>query len=261
MKHFLCVTFILFIVASTLGSVSSASIVEIEFLIDSNRWKDYQEKYGRNPMTNIRREIDELLEDASRHLGKLDHGGYKLHLNKPVERLEDSLFNIRSTYKDRRNNNRTRRLEKQDIVGYAFAFQDAVASSRIRTQPNIVRFILASDRIKGVKANPTAAAEEFCLCNPSTFACIGIYTSTNNLPDAVLLAHEIGHTLGAFPHDRQPGFIMSDPIQTKKEYVWSPLSRNQINRNNLECLELENRPIGSTTRRPRGSAIIFPNGK
>ena len=115
-----------------------------------------------------------------------------------------------------------------------------------KTQPNIVRYILASAYrncdpgevcpVGGV--NPSAASEEFCMCNPSTFPCIGIFTETSGpLPEAVMLAHEIGHTLGVYPHESQSGYIMSTSIDVKEEYVWSERSRSLINAHDNDCLE------------------------
>jgi len=215
----------------------SPRIIEIEFLIDQNRWKTYQQKYGDNPMPKINQEIQQLLSDASQHLKKLDNGGFALHLHKPVELLDNSIFQVGPTYRDRRDNNRTRSLNTRDIVGYTFAFQDAVSrqlSLGWTTPANIVRFILAKRR-----GRENAAAEEFCLCNPGTFPCVGVFTQTSRLPQSVLLAHEIGHTLGVVPHHWEGGFIMSDPIQLKTRYVWSQMSRQKINSHNVDCLKRE----------------------
>lgn len=220
-----------------LGTNSSPRIIEIEFLIDQNRWKTYQQKYGDDPMPKINQEIRQLLADASRHLKKLDNGGFKLHLHKPVELLENSIFQVGPTYRDRRAKNRTRILDTRDIVGYTFAFQDGVSrqlSLGWTTPSNIVRFILAERR-----GRENAAAEEFCLCNPDTFPCVGVFTQTSRLPQSVLMAHEIGHTLGVVPHHRQRGYIMSDPIQVRSSYVWSRMSRRKINSHNVDCLERE----------------------
>lgn len=219
------------------SQTSSPRIIEIEFLIDQNRWKTYQQKYGDDPMPRINQEIRQLLSDASQHLKKLDNGGFKLHLHKPVELLDDSRFQVGPTYKDRRANNRTRSLDTRDIFGYTFAFQDAVSrqlSLGWTTPSNIVRFILAKRRFR-----QNAAAEEFCLCNPDTFPCVGVLTQTSRLPLSVVLAHEIGHTLGCDFHHKERGYIMSDPIHVKSRYVWSQMSRRKINRHNVDCLKRE----------------------
>merc|ERR550519_136874 len=100
-------------------------------------------------MTKINEELNQLLVETSKHLEKLDNGGFKLHLHKPVEMLENSIFHVGPTYKDRRRNNQTRSLSTRDIVGYTFAFQDAVSrqlSLGWTTPSNAVRFILAEKR-------------------------------------------------------------------------------------------------------------------
>ena len=92
-------------------------------------------------MDKINKEIHQLLEDASTHLAKLDNGGFKLHLHKPVELLKNSPFKLGSTFKDRFNNNQTRKLVKWDIFGYANAFQDTVTEMLAKgwkTQPIVV---------------------------------------------------------------------------------------------------------------------------
>lgn len=230
---------------------SGPRIVELEFYVDDRRWKESQEKYGKSPLADINKEINQLLEDASLHLAKLDKGGYKLHLHKPVEQLKNSEIKLGSTYRDRRNDNKTMDLDKTDILGYAFTLQEAVSemlSKGWKTPPNILRFILASGYqncstgevcpVGGVSTK--AAAEEYCLCNPDTFPCVGVFTQTSNsVPDSVLLAHEIGHTLGVYPHDEQPGYIMSDPIRDRDEYVWSEWSKGMVNAQNNSCLEMQ----------------------
>ena len=70
-----------------------------------------------------------------------------------------------------------------------------------------------------------AGSEEFCLCDQSWhFGCVivlGINFSPDWSQDSNLLAHEVGHTLGAGRHDDDLGYGEEDEYRF---LMWSAVS-------------------------------------
>ena len=63
---------------------------------------------------------------VNKNLRRLDNGGYKVKFNGTIQRLENSDVKIKKTYTDRLDGNRIKKLDKTDIWGHTFTFQEAV---------------------------------------------------------------------------------------------------------------------------------------
>ena len=107
-----------------------------------------------------------------------------------------------------------------------------------------------TDRSTLNKDDLDAVAEEKCVCKRSGFGCIIVFPIKdlrNWSKEHVILAHEIGHTLGSDPHDDDyyytsqnhhgKNLIMWSNVFVKDAFIWSPHARKKIKQNKNTCLK------------------------
>ena len=85
-------------------------------------------------------------------------------------KLGNSDVVLKDTYRDRTDGNVTKVLNREDIWSLTFAFQESVELLRDRNEVDLR--ILVSQLSWNSPILTVAIAEENCLCNPHTFACI-----------------------------------------------------------------------------------------
>ena len=90
-------------------------------------------------------------------------------------------------------------------------------------------------------------AEEACTCNAKHSGCV-IFSSIGNITDwsegGLVLAHQVGHTLGVESHD---GLFYDDASKDKmimwqnpslNAFIWSPYAREAIMKHDNSCLDI-----------------------
>ena len=93
-----------------------------------------------------------------------------------------------------------------------------------------------------------AAAEEYCICKRSGHGCIIVFSIEDIArwnKDAKVFSHEVGHTLGVYPHadnyyessNEGTRNLIMWPAVHKDAVIWSPWARDQIKSQNNSCLK------------------------
>ena len=158
-------------------------------------------------------------------------------------KLENSDIFLQDSYVDRWDRNVTKVFDPDKILSFTFAFQESVALLRDRNAVDLrILMILKS------KQDPDliiGTAEEECLCNPKTFACVAIFSIkqdrlSNWAYHKSIFTHEIGHALGMRPHDDDFYYCSEDLIMYSEvghnANVWSPETKKRINEHDNSCL-------------------------
>jgi len=218
-------------------------IVKLDIFIDGNLWSDWMHTNEKNTIAD---DIDQLLKEASSSLRKLPDGGFELKKHGSIQKLEDSVFKIGKTYKDRRvagEPNTTFNITTDDMIPYALVFQESVKEAekqkKVEPEPGDVLRLLFSKRFHDDGVH--AAAEENCLCHNSKekFPCVAVISidmdEYSTVKNGALLAHEVGHTLGAEEHDDDYGYIMS--TEAESDGGWSEKAKKHISSQNNTCLK------------------------
>merc|ERR1719369_2036952 len=164
--------------------------------LDDDVWHNMTENWGNNPKKLILFQIKKTFKEANKLLAELDNGGYKLVFDQNnVVKVSDSEVQLGDKYTDRINGNVTKELNTNEIISHTFAFQEAVEKLSDRNAKDLR--ILVRKYNKNDPVN--VLAEENCICNHNSFACVASFSIKNPLKwwaQTNELVHGIGHTLG-----------------------------------------------------------------
>ena len=127
-----------------------------------------------DPTEDIINNMEDIFEGINKHLDKLDNGGYMIEFDKTVVKLENSDIVLKETYIDRLARNVTKIVNPNDVMALTFAFQESVALLKNRNAVDM-RILMTHKSQKDPNPSSIGMAEEICLCNPETFACIAIF--------------------------------------------------------------------------------------
>jgi len=229
--------------------------IRSKIFIHDSLWEDVSSAVGGgNPSQEIIKQVEALFGGVNKHLGRLDNGGFMLDFDHNVTKLRESGLILRNSYVDRLNGNVTKAFNEKDFLAHTFTFQEAIQELPDRHAVDLRILFLPLriiERQKGKIQKQTAAAEKNCMCNPNGFSCILVYAI--EFPEVwsfflILLAHEIGHTLGMDLHDDEfPTTISANKLvmwssTRMKASVWSPEAKKRINKHDNSCLSLCRRP-------------------
>ena len=196
-----------------------------------------------DPTEIIIEQLVQVFEEINKNLDNLDNGGYMIDFDKKVVKLENSDIVLQDSYVDRWEGNVTKAFDPDKILAFTFAFQESVALLRNRNEVDL-RILMIYKR-KQDPGPEIGTAEEECLCNPHTFACIAIFAIqqrhlSNWAYHMSIFTHEIGHTLGMKPHDDKFYHYSEDLIMwsgvERNANVWSPEAKKRINEHDNSCL-------------------------
>ena len=202
-----------------------------------------QRLYGKTDvMKEVMFEIKHTVQEVNKLLLGLEDGLYKLDIIGEILNLKHSDINLGHTYLDRMSGNIRKPFNPQNIFSYTFTFQEAVEKLIDRHSVDL-RILFIQETFLSATV---AAAEETCICNPSWFGCVAVF-SIRYLEkwayDKSIFAHEIGHTLGMDIHDNEVYDRNPDNKLLMWKYVsihanvWSPEARKRIRSQNNSCLE------------------------
>jgi len=232
--------------------------IKAKIYIDDSLWDQMSsEAGGGNPINEIVKQLNIVFEGVNKHLENLDNGGFRVDFV-DVVRLGKSEIVLQNTYIDRINGNVTTKFDPNNIFSHTFTFQEAV--QKLANRNSVDLRILIIKEVRGGPDRTIATSEETCICNPTWFGCVGIFSIrfTDQWDyHKNVFAHEIGHTLGMDLHDDQ--FYSSNPQDKLLMWssvgfgadVWSPAAKNRINRQDNSCLAV----VGEKD----SSAIVFPD--
>merc|ERR1712142_357005 len=206
--------------------------IKTKFYVDDDFWKEGEEK--------IKLQLDKTLVGANKHLSILDDGGYKVVNDEPLVKLSNSDVKLKENYTDRLDGNEIKILDTKRLLAITFSFQEAVQELPNRNDVDL--------RILLVKYQNTfskhAFAEEHCLCKPSGYGCVVVFSIAGMTNwGSSLFAHEIGHTLGPAFHDdtyykyKHGNNLLLWSSIDRTAYIWSPKAREAINKQDHSCLE------------------------
>ena len=150
--------------------------IKVKVYVEDTLWK-MMSRDGSDPTKHIIKKMEKIFEGIDKHLANLDNGGYMIEFDKKVVKLGNSDVVLKETYVDRANRNVTKVFTPNKIWALTFAFQESVALLRDRNAVDL-RILMAKKRRKD-PSNSIGLAEEYCLCNPETFACIATFGIEN----------------------------------------------------------------------------------
>jgi len=227
--------------------------IQAKIYVTDDLWSKYSQLLSSKETTQtIHQQVKGLIKRMNGELKRLDEGGYVVKQKGSPVSLKNSDIQLGETYVDRLEilPNVTKKLSENlnTIYAHAFAMQQAVEK-----MPNRWDFdlrILFNDQKTIQKKNPRGVAEEKCICKRAGFGCIIVFSVKylkNWAKDYKLLAHEVGHTLGADPHDNEyydpydvkngKKLMMWSKIYPNDTFIWSPHARKKINLNGNTCLK------------------------
>jgi len=240
---------------------NKARVIKPKFYIHPALWKGiktFRERRGLPPnvKAHIVHQTKRMIKAANKHLRRLADpkthpGGFIVEWDSAIYKLDKSDIKIGRTFVDRLDGNKTKPTNPRNIWDLTFAFQQAVAKMKNRYDEQIRILLISLDYFDMPNDLTHAATEEQCLCNPTWFACVGVFGIEyvdKFASSGVLLAHELGHALGAALHD-DSDYVTGDQgdilklimaTETKPNAnVWSPQAREAIRIHNTSCLAFE----------------------
>ena len=143
--------------------------IRVKVYIEDSLWNKMSWG-GSDPTENIVENVENIFEGVNKHLDNLDNGGYMIEFDKKVVKLGNSDIVLQNTYRDRMDGNATKVLNREDIWSLTFAFQESVGLLKDRNAVDLR--ILMSEKSPRDPSDKIGLAEEDCLCNLKTFACI-----------------------------------------------------------------------------------------
>ena len=211
--------------------------------IEDRLW-DMMSEDASDPTEKIIEQMEKIFEGINKHLDNLDNGGYIMDFDKKVVKLDNSDIVLKNTYVDRVDGNVTKVFDADQIWALTFAFQESVELLRNRNAVDL-RILMTHKSKSDSDAEKIGMAEELCLCNPQTFACIAVFAIEHLNYWAYqegVFTHEIGHSLGMDAHDddfytANPGdrLLMWSAVGSEAN-IWSPEAKRRINQHNKSCL-------------------------
>ena len=135
------------------------TLVRVGVYLDPGLWTAIRK--GRK-LSGVQERAEGLVREINKHLARLDEGGFKVVIEGRVISLANSEINLKNTFVDRNDGNKTKRFSANDIVSQTFAFQEAVlALPQARREEVDLRILLMREG-----PNPSlGTAEEWCVCN------------------------------------------------------------------------------------------------
>ena len=114
--------------ASKANSSLASRQLMVKVYIHHSLWERREQDLepGANVTKSVLKQVETLLSKTSKHLQKLDDGGFVISFDKTVHRLENSDVKIRQTYIDRTDGNLNKTYEENHMYSHTFTFQEAV---------------------------------------------------------------------------------------------------------------------------------------
>ena len=131
-----------------------------------------------DPSEDIIERMEEVFEEVNKHLNNLDNGGYMIEFNNQVVKLENSDIVLKDSYVDLNDGNVTKEFNPDSIHSFTFAFQESVGLMDLKERMAWNLRILVIPK-SPKDNNVIGTAEESCLCNSHTFACISVFSIVN----------------------------------------------------------------------------------
>ena len=148
-------------------------IIGVKVYIEDTLWNKTSWG-GSDPTEDIIDKMENIFKGINKYLANLDNGGFMIDFDKKVEKLGNSDIVLKDTYLDRANGNVTKALNREEFWALTFAFQQSVELLKDRNAVDIR--ILVSQKHPNDPQTTIGLAEEDCLCNPKTFACIANFS-------------------------------------------------------------------------------------
>jgi len=214
--------------------------IKTKFYVYDDFWNSFQ----RMGDERIKTLLDKTLDGMNKYLSQLDNGGYKVVVEDPLMKLSNSDVQLKDSYVDRLDMNKSKLFDKRKIEAYTFAFQEAVQELPNRNDVDL-RILLVERRSS---FSPDAQTEERCICNPTGFGCISVMSlrGASHWASPALFAHEVGHALGQDVHDdffyketNNSPYLLLWPHINRRAYIWSDETRKKINEQDHTCLQLD----------------------
>ena len=166
------------------------------------KYRLHQLKHGKDSKS-INSQIQRLFTKSNQDLERLDEGGFKIVQQGKAKALSRSDVEMGKSFVDRYGGNRTRYLSDHldQMFAYGLTFQQSV--ERMPNRGDVDLRILFIDRGNMSYPDPMGLAEEFCICKQNGHGCIIVFAIKNIArwdTHVKVLSHDIGHTLGVFPH-------------------------------------------------------------
>ena len=144
--------------------------------IHDEECKTYDFIDSKDPREMIIENMEKIFRGVNKHLDNLDNGGYMVEFDRKVVKLVNSDVVLQQTYVDRMNGNVTKDFDIHDIIAITFAFQESVALLKERNAVDLrILVALKSPDSPAPYQYTIGTAEEACLCNPDTFACVAVF--------------------------------------------------------------------------------------